>query len=93
MNVPYPRRTSTQIVSKDRELLTSRMEAARREQANGTPLNQVTIQQDCACQIRYALGTVHPQTHASERQVIWFPLGLYSGRLLAKQVRDTRTVT
>ncbi|CAB1104041.1 unnamed protein product [Ectocarpus sp. CCAP 1310/34] len=56
------------IVSKDRELLTSHMEAAKREQANGTPLNQVTIQQDCACQIRYALGTVHPQTHASERQ-------------------------
>ena len=59
-----------QIVSKDREFLASRVEAAIREQANGTPLNQVTMTLDAACQIRYATPLVHPHTHAAERRVI-----------------------
>lgn len=56
-----------QLVTRDREYLSSRKEAARRGQANGRPLQTVFMEVDAANQAAYALPTIYPHTHGSNK--------------------------
>ncbi|CAN0317227.1 unnamed protein product, partial [Ectocarpus sp. 4 AP-2014] len=42
-----------EMVSKDRQVLTSRMEATKRQQANGSPTAILVMTVGAACQTRY----------------------------------------
>ncbi|CAN0278077.1 unnamed protein product, partial [Ectocarpus sp. 12 AP-2014] len=55
-----------EMVSKDRQVLTSRMEAAKREQANGSPTAIVVMTVDAACQTRYNFPCVYPHCHLAD---------------------------
>ncbi|CAN0289597.1 unnamed protein product, partial [Ectocarpus sp. 4 AP-2014] len=55
------------MVSKDRQVLTSRMEAAKRQQANGSPTAIVGMTVDAACQTRYNFPCAYPHCHLADR--------------------------